>query len=136
VTNPTTSPPNQPCVGIFWGVPRSDGTVAIVVDAVVLDEAEPYGDFLTHPRGHYEVWEAWRNLRKSDLADLGIPETIRAGEYEEFPRGRVVYEPQTRQFTIYADRKLQTENLLKRIALALGLESQRWIIRSDAHYRS
>jgi hypothetical protein len=48
-----------PHVGIFWMVadPKRD---VLVTDSVPLTEAEPYGDCLTHPRGHYEVWDRWR----------------------------------------------------------------------------
>ena len=30
----------------------------LLIDATPLAEAEPCGDFLTHPRGHYEVWSS------------------------------------------------------------------------------
>ena len=60
-----------PNVGIFWGVPA--GHVALVTDATPLAAAEPYGDFLTHPRGHCEVWEGWRRLGPAGLARRGLP---------------------------------------------------------------
>lgn len=39
--------PSESCVGIFWSV---DGV--LVVDRMDLAEAEPYGEYLTHPVGH------------------------------------------------------------------------------------
>ena len=27
-----------------------------------LDEAEPYGEFITHAAGHYERWQEWQEL--------------------------------------------------------------------------
>lgn len=39
-------------VGIYWGIPNPDHSWSILTDKSSLAEAEPYGDFLTHPRGH------------------------------------------------------------------------------------
>ena len=50
----------EPRVGIFWLV---DGKP--LIDVAPLSEAEPYGDHLTHPRGHPEVWEQWQRTRGS-----------------------------------------------------------------------
>ena len=47
--------PTAPAVGILWRVAD-----CLVLDRSVLAEAEPYGDCLTHPGGHYERWEAWQ----------------------------------------------------------------------------
>jgi len=49
---------SSPAVGIVWGVRDGNGPRRIVIDGTPLGKAEPYGDFLTHPRGHYEVWES------------------------------------------------------------------------------
>jgi hypothetical protein len=40
----------EPHVGIFWLL---DGT--LLTDSTPLDQAEPYGDHLTHPRSHIDV---------------------------------------------------------------------------------
>jgi hypothetical protein len=64
----TKASKDAPCVGIYWGVPNQPGEISIVIDVSVLAEAEPYGDFLSHPRGHYDVWEAWRRLGPTRLA--------------------------------------------------------------------
>jgi len=50
-------------VGIFWGIPGPMNSWTLLVDSSSLVEAEPYGDFLTHPRGHYEMWEEWKERR-------------------------------------------------------------------------
>lgn len=44
-------------VGIVWGVREGSGPLALVLDRTPLVAAESYGDRLTHPRGHHEVWE-------------------------------------------------------------------------------
>jgi hypothetical protein len=51
---PLPAPPRrkkQPRVGIFWLVGGK-----LVIDSLPLSEAEPYGDHLTYPRSHLEVW--------------------------------------------------------------------------------
>ena len=60
-----TSAPTTPAVGIFW---RVNGV--LVVDLSTLDEAEPYGDCITHATGHYECWVHWqRTVGSADFRD-------------------------------------------------------------------
>jgi hypothetical protein len=54
-------------VGIFWGIPDSNRSWTLLIDATPFAEAEPYGDFLTHPRGHYDVWNNWQELNAAAL---------------------------------------------------------------------
>jgi len=123
-------------VGIFWGVRDGPAVLRIVTDTTPLAGAESYGDFLTHPGGHYEVWEAWRRLGPAGLAACGLPRAIVWHEYEYFPRGRVVYHSPTARFTVYADQALQADAVMARILGAFNLERARCDIKSDAHYRS
>ena len=62
-----------PCVGIVWGVPDGRGPLRLISDRTLLAAAETYGDHLTHPRGHHEVWEGWRRLGPAGLARPGRP---------------------------------------------------------------
>ena len=123
-------------IGIFWGVRDGLAALHIVTDTTLLAGAESYGDFLTHPGGHYEVWEAWRRLGPASLAARGLPRAIAWHEYEHFPRGRVVYHCPTARFTVYADRALQADTVMTRILDAFHLERAQCDIKSDAHYRS
>jgi len=123
-------------VGIFWGIPERDHSWAILIDATSLAEAEPYGDFLTHPRGHYEVWTKWQKPRAAPIANLSVLKAISEHEYEAFPRGRIVYHIKTGGFILYADRRLQQEHTIARIADKFGLTPGTFVVRSDAHYRS
>jgi hypothetical protein len=125
----------SPAVGIVWGVRVGSGLRRIVIDSTPLVEAEPYGDFLTHPRGHYEVWESWRQLGPAGLARRGLPTIIAWHEYEYFPRGRVVFDTRSSRFTIYADLKLQASGTLCRMLGAFNLGSVLRDVRSDPHYR-
>lgn len=123
-------------VGIFWGIPEPDDSWTILADVTSLAEAEPYGDFLTHPRGHYEVWTQWQKSRAAPVASRFILQAIAAHEYEFFPRGRIVYNTGTGTFILYADRRLQQDATIARIASEFGLAAGTFIVRSDAHYRS
>jgi len=76
-------------VGIFWLLRGK-----LLIDSTPLSKAEPYGDYLTHRRGHAEVWA---RFQRSGAAPIDI-------EYEEPPRGRVMYNTQTRWFTLLADK--------------------------------
>jgi hypothetical protein len=76
-------------VGIFWlfnGKP--------IIDSTPLSKAEPYGDNLGHATGHIDHWA---QLQQTGTVPIEV-------EYEEFPRGRVMYDPTSEEFTILVDR--------------------------------
>lgn len=129
-------PASHNAVGIVWGIQDQNGPMRLVIESTPLAEAEPYGDFLTHPRGHYEVWEGWRQLGPAGLARCGLPTIIAWHEYEHFPRGRVVFNTPSRRFTLYADRKLQGASALLRALHVFGLDPKLCDVQSDQHYRT
>ena len=110
----------EPHVGIFWVVSGKS-----FIDCTPFSEAEPYGDFLTHPRGHAEVWEAFQRAGT-------VPRNV---EYEECPRGRAMYNTKTRRFTLLADRCiLREQNVVRRIMSELRLP-RNTETRPDSHYQ-
>jgi hypothetical protein len=125
-----------PQIGIFWHVRASDGGDAIlVVDCVPMAKAETYGEFLTHG-AHYEHWSQLAAMSERTLGDQGIPNVVRWTEYEEWPRGRVVFHRPSGSFILYADRKLQAPAIVEDIRRRFSLPADRTDIRSDAHYVS
>lgn len=126
---------DEACVGIFWFVPGDDQQSKLVTDMTVLAVAEPYGDCMTHPRGHYEVWEEWRQLRDAHRSKLEIPKSTSAAEYEEYPRGRVVYHLPTDTFWIYADARIQNRSRINAITMVFGLLNRNCVVKSDTHYQ-
>ena len=126
-----------PYVGIFWGVPDSDQNdqIRLVVDRTPKEDAESYGDCLTHSRGHYEVWESWRRLGPKGLKLRGMPSSIAFHEYEDFPRGRIVFDTISQTFVVYADARLQSRPIIEEIIQSFGLTGERISVRSDSHYR-
>ena len=122
-------------IGVFWGIPIDDRSWTIITDATPLAEAEPYGDFLTS-KGHFEIWSHWQRLSTPAFAKQNIPEAVRYHEYEDFPRGRIVYQVKARQFIVYADQRLQRPEVIKDIATLFALAPGTFVVRSDAHYRT
>jgi hypothetical protein len=61
---------------------------------------------------------------------------VRSYEYEDWPRGRIVFDRSRDQFILYADRKLLTPETIARIATQFQLPAERTEIQSDGHYQS
>ena len=122
-------------VGIFWAI-KPPGIPLILLDhRCSLDLAELYGDMLTCPHGHYDIWEEWRK------APADVPMEARAvvvaSEYEEWPRGRVVFDAIHQEFTCYADIQiLRRTDLLAKIRGKFGLPNERTKTIRDNHYLS
>ena len=115
------SPEDVPHVGIFWLVGGK-----LVIDSTPLGEGEPYGDHLTHPRSHIDVWGQLR-------LDGKVPGE---SEYEEFPRGRVMYNTKIQRFTLLADRCiLRDKGVVSRIMSELHLPGENTDKGTDEHYR-
>jgi len=125
-------------VGIFWAV-QEKGSAAVLLDhRCPIAEAEPYGDMLTCPHGHYEVWEQWRKNATHDRAGLDL--LIATDEYEEWPRGRIVYSSTRDCFVLYADAQiLSRPDLLTIIHERFELPADRTKTtqpKRDSHYVS
>jgi hypothetical protein len=127
--------PDEPCVGLFWRVSGDGGSNTMLIDALPLSLAEAYGDVLTHPGGHYEVWSTWQRLGQAGLKARGWPLAILYSEYEDHPRGRVVFNVRETTFWILADRRLQRPASIAAIQRAFGLAGQACLVKSDEHYR-
>ncbi|WP_316979809.1 hypothetical protein [Shumkonia mesophila] len=95
-----------------------------------------YGDCLTHAKGHYEYWSELGAMGEAAFRRQGIPTAVMVCEYEEFPRGRIVYHVPDNRFTVYADRKLFAVELITRVIAAFDLPAKRCEVRADGHYRS
>jgi hypothetical protein len=118
VNNPATS---EPHVGIFW----LRGS-KLIIDATPLSKAEPYGTALTHPASHIDHW--------TRLQQMGaVPAEV---EYEEPPRGRVVFDRQEKRFHLMADRCiLVRREVVGQIMTAMNLPPGKTTEGRDEHYR-
>jgi hypothetical protein len=127
------APRATPHVGIFWLVQTTDGEARLLATGCPLDQTEPYGDCLTYSRGHYETWEHWRRDR---TVDPTLRALLLSYEYEDWPRGRIVFDRARDRFILYADRKLMTPATIARIKTQFRLPADRTEVQSDLHYQS
>jgi hypothetical protein len=124
---------DQPSVGLFWFV-LAASKPTLLHHRCTADMAEIYGDFLTCPHGHYEIWETWR-AGHGNLPE-GVGTVIAMTEYEEWPRGRIVFNRTTKRHVLYADRRILRAGLQPEILTAFAILSSQVDIRTDEHYLS
>ncbi|MGC2223530.1 MAG: hypothetical protein WA624_14820 [Methylocella sp.] len=128
-----TAQREMPHVGIFWLVQTPDGEARLLTAGCAVDQAEPYCDCLTYGPGHYETWVHWRRDRTIDPA---LRTLVRSHEYEDWPRGRIVFDRARDLFILYADRKLLTQATIARLETQFQLLEERTEVQSDWHYKS
>jgi hypothetical protein len=75
-------------------------------------------------------WRRGRPVRPAVCA------TVWLYEYEDWPRGRVVFDRSRDLFILYADRKLLTPATIARIETHFHLPAERTEVQSDWHYQS
>jgi hypothetical protein len=122
-----------PHLGIFWVVQTTDGDARLLAAGCPLDQAEPYGNCLTYGPGHYETWYRWRRDRTIGPA---LRTLVGSYEYEDWPRGRIVFDRSRDLFILYANRKLLTPATIARIETQFHLPAERTETQSDCHYQS
>jgi hypothetical protein len=96
--------PSPSAVGIFWAIQKPGKPTILLDHRCLLGDTENYGDMLTCPHGHYDLWEQWRR-GAGEIPDVARG-LVAASEYEEWPRGRIVYDTIHQRFTCYADAKI------------------------------
>ena len=115
---------DQPMVGIFWLLGKR-----LIIDTSPLSEAEPYGDCLGHEESHDHYWTVQQGLGN-------VPRDV---EYDEHPRGRVVYNTKTQRFALYADRCiLKRTSMVNRIMKEMCLPAAQTVSGTDGpggHYK-
>jgi hypothetical protein len=124
--------PREGYVGPYWLVQDGSGIVLLIAHRCALADAEKYGDFLTSPHGHYDLWEGWRTGRPPD----GLAAIVREAEYEEWPRGRVVFNFIRGQFVVYGDRQVFEHELQHRVLEYFGISADQVEFSKDGHYQS
>jgi hypothetical protein len=122
-------------LGPFWVV-EDRGKSALIAHAVPLGKADPYGDMLTVDMGHFEYWSVLARRGAPALRKAGIPTAPVWSEYEEWPRGRVLYDRVVRRFVIRADRQLHRPVFVRLIGERFRIAMEDAMILTDDHYRS
>ncbi|RFD18476.1 hypothetical protein DY926_16435 [Komagataeibacter melaceti] len=121
--------PSEGSIGIFWLVSEK-GNSRFLLDRRPLSQGETYGNAMTWG-GHYEFWEQIRSGCMKECS--AVPQW---SEYEEWPRGRVVYNIRENIFIVYADRKLLTDEMKREIRKAFSLPTLNTRYSPDNHYIS
>jgi hypothetical protein len=57
-------------------------------------------------------------------------------EYEDWPRGRIVFDRSKDRFVLYADRKLMLPATIARIQKQFSISAGRTMVETDLHYQS
>jgi hypothetical protein len=98
----------------------------VLLDRTPLGKAEAYAQFKIHSGDHISVWG---QFQRNGIAP---PEM----EYEEAPRGRVMYNKKTRRFTLLADKCiLNNRRILSKIMSTMDLPIERTDKVRDNHYQ-
>lgn len=122
-------------VGYFWLVVDRQGCDVILADTLDLAGAETYGELLTHPCGHYEFWEKMKRRGPAWLRARNLSAALLSTEYEDWPRGRVVYSPSQDRFYIYVDHRIQTPARIALVRDKFQISGSEVVISGDSHYR-
>ena len=112
---------HEPCVGIFWLVNGK-----LISDVTPISHAETYGDCLGHAKGHLDFWS---ELQRSGFISSDM-------EYEDAPRGRIVFNAGTGQYILYADMCIRKRsNVVRKILHDFALPENGTVLSGDEHYR-
>ncbi len=122
-------------LGLFWAV-EDRGRAVLIAHAVSMEQAIPYGDMLTVETGHFEFWAGLARRGPRLLRAEDIPTAPLWSEYEEWPRGRVLYDCAARRFIIRADRQLHRPAFVSLIADRFRFVTADASVLPDDHYRS
>jgi hypothetical protein len=114
------APKHQGRVGIFWIFKGR-----VLADSVPPAEGEEYGEFVNGLSDHCNHWST---LQKQ------LPE-LRRYEYEQVPRGRVVYNTVADTFAVYgSERFVRNESQRAMILDSFQLPPDRTRFQADEHY--
>lgn len=106
-------------VGIFW-VFRGH----LLAATFNVSEGEPFGDAINGRTDHVHYWPTLREQHPP----------LRHLEYQDVPRGRVLYMQPTGKFLVYLDRAIQTAANQRAILKEFQLPPAKTRFLSDPHY--
>jgi len=112
-------------IGIFW---LYQGTL-ICKKLPLTESHEDMLGLYDSPFQHIQEWES-KNIYLANH-----PELI-GTEYQEIPRGRVVYSNAKKTFTVYADKVCLNKKAKYLIINNFELPSENTLFKSDPHYQT
>jgi len=111
---------NESDVGAFYMVGDN-----LLSNSVKLSDGDEYGGFINYS----SHWDLWKALCRS------YPK-LKNYEYDDFPRGRVVFDKTSRKSIIYLDKKLNNPQAVDKICKEYHLGSNYEVNDEDEHYQS
>ncbi|PZT84256.1 hypothetical protein D7V64_15845 [Acinetobacter cumulans] len=75
---------------------------------------------------HVEYWKIIQSTNKE----------LKYMEYEEVPRGRVIFNSKLNKIIIYTDKRLLIRSRIEKIARFFEANSEQIVVRSDPHYKT
>lgn len=111
------------CVGVFWGYADQVFGKARPVD----EGQEGVKGLVDSPDDHVTVWEGPEGYRRM------FPQ-LHGQDYQDIPRGRVLFQRGTQRPLVYLDRSLNQTVWRERIARFFDFEANQATWRSDLHY--
>ena len=127
--------PASPLVGLFRTV-ESHSRAALTACPGPLAEAITSGEMLTIEIGQSDHWAAPARRGGRNLRSACVPSAPLWSEYEEWPRGRVLFDRTSGRFVIRADPPLHRPDRVARIARYFGFGAASVTLLPDDHHRS
>ena len=109
-------------IGIFWFLQKQ---VIGIAHPFNLNDADSIG-LIDSPYTHVDYWKNMQSV---------YPE-LRHYEYEQIPRGRVVFDANKEKAIVYMDKKLFNTVTATKIYDFFDIDSENAIPRKDPHYRT
>lgn len=109
-------------IGIFWYFENK--IIGIAHDSNQSDQ-----DSLGLIDSSYTHVKFWETLKQNSL-------NLQEFEYEEIPRGRVIYNFKTRKIYVYMDAKLFKKSIAKQISEFFNLDFDSVLWMKDPHYKT
>ena len=110
-------------IGIFWVYKKR-----VIGKARDLEECqENVPGLIDSPDSHVDLWENDPNF------DIPFPE-LKRSEYQDVPRGRVIYSVDDNQVVVYLDKVLRTKQTKQIISKFFQLSGAKVVWKADLHY--
>ena len=92
----------------------------------IFDKLLPINNYIDSDYGHYQIWnEILRNNEKLYIY-----------EYEDIPRGRIVYKINVKQYIVYANQDIVNSKKCRQLIIeTFQLLEKHTVFRFDEHYQ-
>lgn len=108
-------------IGVFW-IYKSQ----IYLKLIKIDKVKAINGFIDSDFSHYQVWDEI-SLQNKDFYQY---------EYEDVPRGRVVFDVENTQYLIYSNNDIINSYESKEVIIkAFDLKENNILFKYDAHYK-